>query len=533
MKKNSSIKALENKAIRGDLEALFQLGEYYSQGKFVETNIILSNQYFDQFVDAFIESRLIISSLRLVNFRGFESAEIKLSDSKVTVFIGNNGAGKTTLLDAIAKILSWLRIFLVSHDGKGWGIDSSDINNVTVEDYASIISAFTLFKSDYSVELSKSRDGSSTKRTGKIQNIKLLANFYKLARSRNPQFNQPILAYYGVDRTLHLRNQPFVQGSEKASQKKSTQSLKGSADFEAFFHWFKDMDDIVNSENTRNQEILIAIAKLQAEMDSDLIRQMEQQAKLDENTRIVLADFKQTKQKEIAEFKSRFNEIEPVLAKQISQYVTDVIYQFLPEFSDLRIQRLPHLDLLITKNEITLSIFQLSDGEKNLLALIADIARLLVIDNPSSSNPLLGNGIILIDEIELHLHPNWQRTVIGKLKKTFPNCQFILTTHSPIVISESSDLLCYSLNNGKVRKLENLYGMDVNQVLLQEMDADIRNAEIQANLDDLRDSLQDGCLEKAKELMADLENKIAIDHIELNKARLLIRRLEIQRAANH
>ena len=323
-----------------------------------------------------------------------------------------------------------------------------------------------------------------------------------------------------------------MQGSEKASQKKSTQSLKGSADFEAFFHWFKDMDDIVNSENTRNQEILIAIAKLQAEMDSDLIRQMEQQAKLDENTRIVLADFKQTKQKEIAEFKSRFNEIEPVLAKQISQYVTDVIYQFLPEFSDLRIQRLPHLDLLITKNEITLSIFQLSDGEKNLLALIADIARLLVIDNPSSSNPLLGNGIILIDEIELHLHPNWQRTVIGKLKKTFPNCQFILTTHSPIVISESSDVLCYSLNNGKVRTLENLYGMDVNQVLLQEMNADIRNAEIQANLDDLRDSLQDGCLEKAKELMADLEKKIAIDHIELNKARLLIRRLEVQRAAN-
>ena len=199
----------------------------------------------------------------------------------------------------------------------------------------------------------------------------------------------------------------------------------------------------------------------------------------------------------------------------------------------MRIQRLPHLDLLITKNEITLSIFQLSDGEKTLLALIADIARLLVIYNPSLSNPLLGNGIILIDEIELHLHPNWQRTVIGKLKNTFPNCQFILTTHSPIVISESNDLLCYSLDNGNVQKLENLYGMDVNQVLLQEMNADIRNAEIQANLDDLRDYLQDGCLEKAKEKIADLEKKIAIDHMELNKARLLIRRLEIQRAANH
>ncbi|MEF3074696.1 AAA family ATPase [Methylobacter sp. Wu1] len=538
MKKNSSIKALENKARKGDLEALFQLGEHYSQGKFVEVDTILSNQYFDQFVEAFREPRLTMSSLKLVNFRGFESAEIKLSASKVTVFIGNNGAGKTTLLDAIVKTLSWLRIFLVSHDGKGKSIDSSDINNIAVENYASIISNFTLLNSDYIVELSKARDGSNTKRSGQIQNFRLLASFYKLARSRNSQFNFPILAYYSVDRTVELRSQQLVQASEIASSRKSAQlfaynnSLNGIADFKTFFQWFKDLDDIVNSESQLNQDVLIAIAKLEAELDSDLFSQMEQQAKLDENTRKVLADFKNTKQKEIDELKSRFNKIEPILAKQIIDNVSNAIYQFLPEFSNLRIQRLPSIDLLITKNEITLSISQLSDGEKTLLALIADIARLLVTLNPSLSNPLLGNGIILIDEIELHLHPNWQRAVIGKLNKTFPNCQFILTTHSPIVISESRDLLCYSLENGEVQKLENLYGMDVNQVLLQEMDADIRNAEIQTDLDDLRDCLQDGKLEEAKKLIAELEQKIAIDHIELNKARLLIRRLEVQRAAN-
>jgi predicted ATP-binding protein involved in virulence len=538
MKKNSSIKALENKASRGDLEALFQLGEYYSQGKFVEADTTLSNQYFDQFVEAFREPKLTISSLKLVNFRGFESAEIKLSDSKVTVFIGNNGAGKTTLLDAIAKTLSWLRVFLVSHDGKGWAIDSSDINNIAVEDYASIISSFTLLNSNCIVELSKARDGSNIKRSGQIQKIRLLASFYKLARSRNPQFNFPILAYYPVNRTADLKSQHLVQASEIANPRKSKQlfaydnSLNGTADFKRFFQWFKDLDDIVNSDVKLNQEISIAIAKLQAELDSDLIRQMEQQAKLDENTRKVLADFKNAKQKEIDELKSKFDIIEPVLANQIITNVTKAIYQFLPEFSNLRIQRLPSIDLLITKNEITLSISQLSDGEKTLLALIADIARLLVTLNPSLSNPLLGNGIILIDEIELHLHPNWQRAVIGKLNKTFPNCQFILTTHSPIVISESSDLLCYSLENGKVQKLENLYGMDVNQVLLQEMDADIRNADIQTAFDDLRDKLQDGNLGEAKQLIADLERKIAIDHIELNKARLLIRRLEVQRAAN-
>ncbi len=539
MKKNSSIKALENKASKGDLEALFQLGEHYFQGKFVEVDTALSNQYVDQFIKAFREPKLTISSLRLVNFRGFESAEIKLCDSKVSVFIGNNGAGKTTLLDAIAKTLTWLRMYLVSHDGKGQDIDSFlDINNAAVENYSSIISKFTLLNADYNVELSKARDGSSVKRSGQIQKIRLLANFYKLAKSRNPQFNFPILAYYAVDRTVDLKRRQLIQASEIINPIKSTQlsaydnSLNGSADFKTFFQWFKDLDDIVNSESQLNQDVLIAIAKLEAELNSYLIRKMEQQAKLDENTSNVLADFKKTKQKEIDELKSRFNKTEPVLAKQIIENVTDAIYQFLPEFSDLRIQRLPHLDLLIKKGEITLSIFQLSHGEKTLLALIADIARLLVILNPSLSNPLLGNGIILIDEIELHLHPNWQRTVIGNLNKTFPNCQFILTTHSPIVISESRDLLCYSLDNGEVQKLENLYGMDVNQVLLQEMDADIRNSEIQTAIDDLRDALQDGSLDKAKEMIADLEQKIAFDNLELNKARLLIRRLEIHRAAH-
>lgn len=540
MKKNSSIKALENKARKGDLEALFQLGEHYSQGKFVEVDVALADQYFDQFMEAFKEPRLTISSLKLINFRGFiETEEIKLSDSKVTVFIGNNGAGKTTLLDAIAKTLTWLRMYLISHDGKGHDIDSLlDINNTAVENYASIISRFTLLNAGYNVELSKAREGSNVKRSGQIQNIRLLASFYKLAKLRSPQFNFPILAYYAVDRTVDIKRRQLIQASEIINPIKTTQlsaydnSLNGSADFKTFFHWFKDLEDIVNSDSQLNQNVLIAIAKLEAELDSDLIRQMDQQAKLDENTRKVLTNFKNAKQKEIDELKLSFNKAEPVLAKQIITHVTNAIYQFLPEFGNLRIQRSPSIDLLITKNEISLSIFQLSDGEKTLLALIADIARLLVTLNPSLSNPLFGNGIVLIDEIELHLHPNWQRAVIGKLSKIFPNCQFILTTHSPIVISESRDLLCYSLDIGDVQKLENLYGMDVNQVLLQEMDASIRNADIQTAFDNLRDELQDGNLEEAKRLLAELEQKIAIDHIELNKARLLIKRLEVQRAAD-
>ena len=167
-----------------------------------------------------------------------------------------------------------------------------------------------------------------------------------------------------------------------------------------------------------------------------------------------------------------------------------------------------------------------------MMALVGDIARRLAIMNPALENPLEGFGIVMIDEVDLHLHPNWQRAIVGNLNKTFPNCQFVLTTHSPIVISESPDLLCYSLNNGELQKLNNLYGMDVNQVLLQDMDAGVRNADIQQAFDDLRDSLQEGELTKAKGLLAKLEHKISIDNLELSKSKLLIRRLEAQCAAN-
>ncbi len=215
--------------------------------------------------------------------------------------------------------------------------------------------------------------------------------------------------------------------------------------------------------------------------------------------------------------------------------VRHAIKSFMPDFDKLRIERKPRLRMLVNKksDKKPLDVLQLSQGEKSLMALVGDIARRLAIMNPALENPLEGEGIVLIDEIDMHLHPKWQRTVIGNLNKTFPNCQFILTTHSPIVISETPNLLCYSLNDGKLEKLTNLYGMDVNLVLLRDMDADIRNADVQIAFDKLLDTIQNGKINEAKELLSALEQKVAINHIELSKARLLIRRLEVQHAKNN
>lgn len=116
--------------------------------------------------------------------------------------------------------------------------------------------------------------------------------------------------------------------------------------------------------------------------------------------------------------------------------VKEAIYKMLPELSDLRISRRPRLQMCANKNGQTLNIEQLSDGEKCILAMLGDLARRLALANPHSKEPLQGGGIVLIDEIELHMHPSWQRKILPLLHETFPKIQFIVTTHSPQVLGE-------------------------------------------------------------------------------------------------
>ena len=88
------------------------------------------------------------------------------------------------------------------------------------------------------------------------------------------------------------------------------------------------------------------------------------------------------------------------------------------------------------KNEcVKLSLEQLSDGYRNMVSLTIDLVRRAYLLNPTSNNPLAVSGIVLIDEVELHLHPRWQQKVLNDLTHLFKNVQFIVTTHSPQVLT--------------------------------------------------------------------------------------------------
>jgi predicted ATP-binding protein involved in virulence len=165
--------------------------------------------------------------------------------------------------------------------------------------------------------------------------------------------------------------------------------------------------------------------------------------------------------------------------------VRQVIEKF-TGFKKLTIKRNP-LRMQLEKEGIILSIEQLSQGERDLLALVGDLTRRIVIANPARVNPLEGDGIVLIDEIELHLHPKWQRNVVQLLSSTFPNVQFIVTTHSPQVLSEAErgSIVLLSQKHGEFAytSVSQGKGLSSNEILEEVMDSKSVNQDVQERLD--------------------------------------------------
>jgi predicted ATP-binding protein involved in virulence len=118
--------------------------------------------------------------------------------------------------------------------------------------------------------------------------------------------------------------------------------------------------------------------------------------------------------------------------------VSQALQVFLGNFRNLRVEDNP-IRLMIDKNGSGLDLTQLSDGERAFLALVCDLCRRLLLANPHVDHPLRGAGVVLIDELELHLHPTWQLEVAEKLRATFPGIQFIATTHSPFILQTARE----------------------------------------------------------------------------------------------
>jgi predicted ATP-binding protein involved in virulence len=187
--------------------------------------------------------------------------------------------------------------------------------------------------------------------------------------------------------------------------------------------------------------------------------------------------------------------------------------------------------IIIKKSDQEIALELLSDGEKNLLAMVGHLSRRLAEEYDWLGNLLEDSAIVLIDEIELHLHPAWQRMIIPRLTETFPNCQFIVTTHSPQVLShidpECIHILDYDGDNVVVKRPDSSYGLDSNRILEDILGVPKRPQEIQEQMSELFRTINNNDLDGAKEIVKELGNKIGIDEPELVKAEATIKRREI------
>ena len=198
--------------------------------------------------------------------------------------------------------------------------------------------------------------------------------------------------------------------------------------------------------------------------------------------------------------------------------------------------------------EIVLSIrgfeqpfYNLSAGQRMMLAMVADIAikavtlnsYLLGPDRPGGEDPThvlrQSPGVVLIDELDVHLHPIWQRRVASDLKRTFPKIQFVCTSHSPQIIGEVRPDEMRRLDaEGRISTPERSFGVDSSRVLEEVMLASPRNESVERSLRDLFRLIDREDFQGARNLLLQVESQLGPDDPEVTRARTLMAFLECE-----
>jgi predicted ATP-binding protein involved in virulence len=357
-----------------------------------------------------------LNRLVLDNFRMHEHIDIKF-EKDITIIVGDNGEGKTSILDAIAQLFgrllsrlpsvigtstreSDLRIIENGKSSPGFRI-WMDVDVGT--EVGALENPAQEIPSQFVVSRSRLRDKSLKTRadfikyfpppTSKSENsnlgVKALDTFADALTEANIEersFQMPLIVYYGTGRAIFqtpLRRRNFRTKFPRFDSLNG--ALNPSANFKRVFEWFHA---------------------------------------------------KETEESFIHRKDRSFEYSDQELAT-----VRRAIEEFFEDFSNPRTVLRP-LRFVVDKKEIsgktiTFDLNQLSDGYRTTLAMIADLACRMVEANPvgTISDPLHTEALVLIDEVDLHLHPRWQQKIALDLKRVFPNTQFIMTTHSAQVLT--------------------------------------------------------------------------------------------------
>lgn len=407
---------------------------------------------------------MLVERLEIEGFRGIESLKLSL-DPKLTVIVGENGVGKTSILDALAILLdNYVARWLRSSPQSAERLRDSDIK---IGCNTARIAIGVRSQDGLSGEWTLRRQD----RIGKLR-APASSEFLGLNALIRSQIVgegdyisvSPLMIYYGQRRAV-LELPRRIRGASKQSPESAfDNALKlGDLNFREFIAWFRDK----SLEEAQHWKLDSKYLDCQLEA---VRRAMTQATGL-----------------------------------------KDPSYR-VPSPSGLS----------FSKRGVSLRVDQLSSGERSFLSLAGDLARRLAMLNPTAPDALLCPGIVLIDEVELHLHPRWQRRIMPWLAETFPNCQFVVSTHSPQVLGEiKADcirVLQFSGDSIVVSEPDASLGRDSNFILLSVLGAEEREGGVRDLLDEFDRELNAGNYELAESMIKRLSESMEGNPPELTLA---------------
>lgn len=444
--KNKAIRHLERRAKKNDIAAAFQLYHNYKEGLFVEENSELSDSYLKQCISILNEFKVELTSISITDFRRIREADIDLNP-KLTVLVGNNGTGKTTILEAASYCFGWFNSEVGKNNSTAKSLLDSDVN-INSTKFADVSIKLKIGDTTISSNLARPTEKYPATIKSNLEEIRMLARAYRTA-STVSEINYPLFAYYSVERSdikgiqksglNELNNFPstLYDGYKK--------SLDGRCDFNEFSTWFLEINNLSNADEINSEsKIKNEISALMSSWKKLKDMKMEAAAKV----------MKENIEQKKSELNSLLKKSQPIYKKQL-ECTKKAFLSLIPGLTSIDIDRSSGTaEIIFEIFDEKINASKCSKGQQTVIALVGDLARRLTLLNSSLENPLHGQGIVLIDEIELHLHPQWQQFILVNLGKIFPNIQFIVTTHSPQILTTVKPECIRGLKSNNDNKIE-------------------------------------------------------------------------------
>ncbi|MBW8467095.1 MAG: AAA family ATPase [Thiobacillus sp.] len=418
-----------------------------------------------------------IETLEITNFKAFETRRFSFHP-EFNLIVGINGTGKSSLLDALSVAAGSWFLGLRGYDSRHISHEEARLASYSFDDEIT-------FEAQYPVKIKATGEVAAQKLTwerslessaGKTHfrhasGIKLIAAQFDQNVRDGAQVLLPLISYYGTGRLWQEpRAESQVKGAQRLVGKKVTSRLDGY------------LNSVTPRISTR--ELVLWIARQS------------------------WAGYQQGKESPI------FQAVKNAMISCVEG--AENLY-FDPKRGEV---------VVVMKNKRgTQPFFNLSDGQRCMLAMVGDIAQKAAKLNPHLGRDVLKetSGLVLIDELDLHLHPRWQRRVASDLRRVFPKIQFICTTHSPQLLGQVKAEEVILLDSIEGEHPPQTFGMDSNWLLRHVMGASERDPEVSSKLDEIFESIESNNFSKAQKQVNDFRSSIG-EHPDLVEAQALIGR---------